>query len=241
MRRLHVAELGAGQVVLGEAEHRYLARVLRLRAGDRLVLFDGRGREADAVITRVGDADIALDVGDARALEGATLDLTLILPLLKGEKMELVMQKATELGVTRIVPAVAARSVVRLATDRAGGRISRWRRIAIEAARQCGRADLPAVADPVALESALREAPVDAFRVMFHESSTLPLRQVWPLTRAGAAVVAVGPEGGFTDDEVAAGRAAGFVIAGLGPRVLRAETAAITAVAIAAHILGDLG
>jgi 16S rRNA (uracil1498-N3)-methyltransferase len=148
-----------------------------------------------------------------------------------------VVQKATELGATRIVPFAAARSVVRLEAGRAEARAERWRRIAEEAARQCGRADIPEVVAPLPLAAALAEVPGDLAPFVFHpDGEALPPA----LERAGAAAI-VGPEGGLTDAELDECEAAGARRAALGPRVLRAETAAVVAVALLQALYGDMG
>lgn len=245
--RLHVASLDSPSVIVTGDDHGYLCRVLRLRVGDELVLFDGAGREAPARIVTIdpgpGAVELALTAPPGPAVVApAPLALTLILGLLKGEKMELVVQKATELGVARIVPVSCARSVVRLDAARAGGRADRWRKIAREAARQCGRADTPTLTPVTSFAEAVAAAPADAFRAIFYEDArAVSLRRALPAMRPPAAVLAVGPEGGFDADEVAQARAAGFVVVGFGPRVLRAETAAIAALAVLGFALGDLG
>lgn len=238
--------LAPGPLFLSGADFRYVARVLRLGAGDELVLFDGRGREARARVERVEvEAARVLLVVEAPAeatREPARLPITCVVGLLKGEKMDLVVQKATELGVGRIVPAQTARSVVRLDAARAATRLARWRKIAREAARQCGRADAPELDAIAPLEDVLAAAPPEAWRAIFHEGpEAVPLRGSLPPARPPAAVIAIGPEGGFEPGEIEAAQRAGFRVVGFGPRVLRAETAALAALAVIGFALGDLG
>jgi 16S rRNA (uracil1498-N3)-methyltransferase len=245
-RRLRVEpdRLVAGRLLLEGGDAHYLARVLRLVAGHELEQFDGTRRTAPA---RVLSADgsrgmVELDVGEPVTDDHATprLPLVLVASVLKGDRMDLVLQKATELGVTGIRPAIATRSVVRLG-ERRTSRHDRWHRIVIEAARQCGRSDVPALAQTVTFAEALTHLPPGGWRVLFHEGTTDgAFRDLCP-PAADNVVVAVGPEGGFTEDEVDAARAVGFQVASLGPRVLRAETAALVAVVLAARQLGDLG
>lgn len=243
--RLHHAPLAAGPLRLGGPAHRYLARVLRLPVGARITLFDGAGHEASATITTIDDEagalDVAVDAPAAAVLATPGLELTLLCALLKGDKLELVIQKATELGATRIVPILTSRAVVRLDGVRAGQRTIRWRSIAAEAARQSGRADVPEVTEPLALEDALASSSPAGPRLFVDEEA-----RDRPLARAldgdaPAVTVAIGPEGGWSDEERAAAARAGFTPVGLGPRTLRAETAAIAAVTVVAHRLGDLG
>lgn len=238
--------LKPGRLALGGADYRYLARVLRLREGDAVTLFDGAGREARSRVARVdaAAAAIELDVGEARpaARDPHRARVTLLIALLKGEKMDVAIQKATELGVARIVPVAAARSVVRLDGARGATRVVRWRRIAREAARQCERADAPEVAEPVAFADALGAGAADALRLVFHEGArAAPLRGALPAEPPPEIVLAVGPEGGFETREIALAREAGFVAVGLGPRVLRAETAVIAGLAVLGYAVGDLG
>ena len=244
MTRLWVPQLAAGRVAVSGADYRYLARVLRLGPGAPVTLFDGRGREARARVEVVdagrGELVLWAEAPEAQAAPAA-LDLTLLIALLKAEKMDLVVQKATELGAARIVPVRAARSVVRLDPARAAAKVTRWRTIAREAARQCGRSGVPAIAEPCDLAEALKVGPGDAWRAIFFEGARASsLRAALPDEPATAAVLAVGPEGGFEDAEIDLARAAGFAVIGLGPRTLRAETDALAALAAVGYALGDL-
>ena len=220
------------------ADHHYLARVLRLRAGDSVVLFDGAGAECDARLERVGERSSALRIEARRKAPAARGPaITLLMGLLKGDKMDLVVQKATELGAARLVPVVTSRSVAK--TD---ARRPRWLKIAREAARQSGRADLPELGPVTDLHEALAGAPKDALRLMFwEEARDRPLRGALPSAPPPAVVLAIGPEGGFSAEEVAVARTHGFVLVGLGARTLRAETAALAAVVLLSHALGELG
>src|SRR5262249_24407597 len=165
--------------------------------------------------------------------------LALLIGLLKGEKMDWVVQKATELGVARVVPVATTHGVVKLDAERAASRRERWTRIAEEAAKQCGRADLPEIAEVSAFAEAV--AAARGWKLLLHEAERgQPLRAALPASAPEVVTVAVGPEGGFAPDEVAAARAAGFAVSGLGPRVLRAETAAIAALAVLGFVVGDL-
>jgi 16S rRNA (uracil1498-N3)-methyltransferase len=232
-------------VVLGGEDHRYLVRVLRLRAGDEVVLFDGAGQEARARIERVGPRAAELRVLERTASAGTMgPEVTLLVGIPKGDKMELVVQKATELGVARIVPMRTARSIGPAEVARQAARRQRWIKIAREAARQCGRNDVPDVAATVELPAALAALPQDALRLLFWEDArSVGLRDRLSQhgSRPARIVVAVGPEGGFDADEVENARRAGFEVVGLGPRTLRAETAAMAALAIVGFALGDLG
>jgi 16S rRNA (uracil1498-N3)-methyltransferase len=237
-------------LVLAGEDHRYLTRVLRLGVGDRLVLFDGRSVEADGTIVRVGPRALEVQVDARRETEASDRpDFTLLMALVKGDKMDFVVQKATELGVTRVIPVTTVRSIPRgldaSGAVRALGKRARWVKIAREGARQCGRADVPEVEPVTPLETALQAAHKDAFKLMLWEGAREHrVRQVLPpldKEKVQRIVALVGPEGGFADDEVAAARAAGFAVAGLGPRILRTETAAVVVLTILGFAVGDLG
>jgi 16S rRNA (uracil1498-N3)-methyltransferase len=231
------------RVTLAGEEHRRVCRVLRLRAGDRITLFDGAGHECEAVLEAPGSRAVtAVVVGRRAAPPLVGPEVTLLVGLTKGERLELVVQKATELGVHRLVPVAAARAVPRLEAERAAGRRARWQTIAREAARQCGRADAPAIDEITPLAGALAGAPAGALKLLFwEEAAGVPLRDCLPATPPAQVVLAVGPEGGFAPEEVAAAEGAGFHVVGLGPRILRAETAAIVAVALVGYALAERG
>jgi 16S rRNA (uracil1498-N3)-methyltransferase len=172
------------------------------------------------------------------------LELTLAVALLKGEKFDLVVQKATELGVTRVVPVVTKLADIRLRDDSdAAKRVVRWQRIALEAAKQCGRAFVPEVASPVTFASLIQgDAGAPGLnRLLFSERAGLSLIEAAESLAANPSVTAlVGSEGGWTDEELDAARAAGWTIVTLGGRTLRAETAAIAVTTLLQHIAGDL-
>jgi 16S rRNA (uracil1498-N3)-methyltransferase len=233
--RAPIADLAAGEHRLGGPVAHYLARVLRLRAGSAFVAFDpARGVEADArVVHAEGDAiTVAID-----ALRPASApperELTFIQGFAKADKVDAVVRDATELGATRIVVATTARSVVKVDASRGEARAQRWTRIAEEAARQCGRSEAPRVGAPVSWDDALAMVDAEAARFCLYEGATDPLGP--PLFEALAAgrplAFGCGPEGGLDADEVERARAAGWVIASLGPLVLRTET-------VAAAVLG---
>lgn len=225
--------------VTGE-EHHHLARVLRARPGDAITLFDGAGGEVDARVVRVGRAETELAAGpggpDAlphASRAGAPLVLLTAVP--RGGRMDFLVQKCSELGVSRIVPIIAARSVARPEPGRRG----RWEKIAREAARQCGRADVPVVDAPATLAAALAAPDLPGRRLVLSPAPTgRSLRALLP--EPAATALLVGPEGGLAAGESEAAEAAGFVPVSLGPLILRVETAAIVAVALAAEASGAL-
>ena len=226
-------------VTLGSEEARHLRDVLRLKAGDEVYVFDGRGREFRcAVITTKRDsADLRIETEVEPAKLESQLQLNLCVALLKGEKFDLVVQKATELGVTRVTPLITLYADIHLrdGTD-AAKRVARWQRIALEAAKQSGRAFVPEIGLPVAFDVALA---VEGVGVMFSErdGETLGSLASKPLCKVTAFI---GSEGGWSDEEIEAARTQNFHIVTLGGRVLRAETAAITITALLQYLFGDL-
>lgn len=231
-------------VELGPDEARHLREVLRLRSGDEVFLFDGQGREFQGVVAeaRRNSAQIDIIAGVDPAKPESSLDLTLAVALLKGEKFDLVVQKTTELGVTRVIPVITTRADIRLrdASD-ADKRMARWQRIAVEAAKQSGRARVPEILAPQtfsSLVSTLSKSPA----LMFSERDGGSLQDALNRfeTTPVAIVALVGSEGGWTDEEIEEARQADCKIITLGGRVLRAETAAIVVTALLQSHFGDL-
>ena len=203
----------------GAAGH--LTRVLRLRPRAALTLFNGRGGEYAASIERESPFPLTLAQGVSR-----------------GERMDLVVQKATELGVVRLVPLLTERSIVRLDEEQSDRKSSHWRAIAIAACEQCGRNRLPEVALPMQLREFLHQPAGDGVRLLLSPSAT---RRVEDVPRpAGGATVLIGPEGGLADEEQQLAEGAGYTAVNLGPRVLRTETAAIAALTLLQRQFGDL-
>jgi 16S rRNA (uracil1498-N3)-methyltransferase len=238
----------AGGVLLSEEESRHLRDVLRLRAGDEAQVFDGEGREFLCVVREVGGRReaAALEVrGPAEPPSPESpLGLALAVALLKGEKFDLVVQKATELGAARVVPVETKRSDVRLRDERdASKRVERWRRLALEAAKQSGRARVPAVVEPAPFAAFVESASrANEVRVLFAEGGGAPLDSLQTKTgeRPSAISALVGPEGGWEEEEIERARAHGWHVVTLGGRTLRAETAAITVCALIQNLFGDL-
>jgi 16S rRNA (uracil1498-N3)-methyltransferase len=238
----------AGQLTLSEEESRHLRDVLRLRAGDEAQVFDGEGREFLCVVVEPGGRRDAARLEVRERVEPpspeSTLALTLAVALLKGEKFDLVVQKATELGAARVIPVETKRADVRLRDARdTAKRVERWRRLALEAAKQSGRARVPGVEDPVSLVQLVEAAPrTDEARVLFAEGGGAPLSSLLTTTaeRPSSITALVGPEGGWEHEEIELARTHGWQVVTLGGRILRAETAAITVCALLQHLYGDL-
>jgi 16S rRNA (uracil1498-N3)-methyltransferase len=226
----------------------HLVHVLRIRDTERIVLAGTDGREAEVELTHVGADGIRGDIGEPRERPRGPR-VTLLQALTKRERMELMVQKATELGVTEIVPVVTARVIVKLDDDRAGRRAQRWQRIAEEASKQSQRAEVPPVREPVSFTELVDLLPrFDAVLVPWEEEADSALGIGSALRAAGVApngdasvAVVIGPEGGLEDGEVSLLTSRGAVTVSLGDTILRTETAGIVAVALASYELGGLG
>jgi 16S rRNA (uracil1498-N3)-methyltransferase len=233
-------------VTLATDEARHLREVLRLKVGDEVYVFDGEGKEFHCRIEEshrdAAQLKIIAEVTPARP--ESQLALTLAVALLKGEKFDLVVQKATELGVTRVLPVVTKLADIRLRDESdATKRVARWRRIALEGAKQSGRAAIPAIAAPVSFASLIRDAINEPAvgHLMFSERDGQSLTQATPFLTASSGLTAlVGSEGGWADEELETARQAGWTIVTLGGRTLRAETAAIAVAVLLQHLAGDL-
>jgi len=241
LTRIHVdAALAPGaRVALPESAAAHLVRVLRLQPGDECVLFNGDGRDYDARIVAIGKRSIEADVGTARTVDNESpLRITLLQGIARGEKMDWILQKATELGVASVLPVGSERSEVKLDAARADKRLAHWRSVVVSACEQSGRARVPEVAGPQPLAAALTAlAPMP--RYLLDPLATEVVASLPATLRE--CVLAVGPEGGWSPRDRGQLLAAGFVGLRLGPRVLRTETAGIAAIAALQSRAGDLG
>lgn len=207
----------------------HISRVLRLRAGDRCIVFDGTGTECECELVQSSKDEIVLLVIERRAcITESRRSVTLYTSILKGDHFELVLQKATEVGVRSIVPIITDRTIVRGLT---APKRERYTHIIREATEQCGGCVIPALHNAMSFAEALSVAT--GSRILLYEGTRTSRAPDEYLPVGDTVSVVIGPEGGFTDDEVLSAKEAGFSIASLGPRILRAETAAIVACAIA--------
>ncbi len=229
---------GRVQLELSGTAASHVARVLRLRVGDALVLFDDGGGEYAAVVEAMPRDAVLVRVGDYLPVDRESpLHVTLAQGISRGERMDVVVQKATELGVRRIVPVLAERTVVRLNSAQAANRLRHWRAIAVAACEQCGRNRLPEITGPMTLQEFLVSAYPEGLRLVLSPAGGVTARE---LPASAAATLLIGPEGGLSDAEQAAALAAQFRGLVLGPRILRTETAALAALAVIQQQLGDL-
>jgi 16S rRNA (uracil1498-N3)-methyltransferase len=242
LTRLHVpGPLGAaGELELPATAAAHVGRVLRLRPGDPLVLFDGSGSDFRAEVASIVGGRVSVRVLEQTAgLVESPLAVTLVQAVARGERMDWTLQKATELGVRRIRPVVSARSVVRLDDRQGERRLRHWEAVVASACEQCGRSVLPVVEPPVPLARFLAAPAGDAARLLLDPrgSDSLAARAAG----VGEVELLIGPEGGLDAAETEAALAAGYAAVRLGPRVLRTETAGIAALAVLQALAGDLG
>lgn len=235
--------LAPGRLRLEGAEHHYLTRVRRARCGDAITILDGAGRAAPATIVAIDGSAVSLEVGEVwRAAAAPPLPIAVAFAPVKGDRTEWAIQKLVELGVSSLHPVVTERSVVALEGRRAAARIERYRAIAAEAARQSQNPMLPRIEELAALPDGLAALEGAELKLaLWEQARDTPLRAVLPDRAPADVAILVGPEGGLTPDEINEATAAGFLAVGLGPRILRAETAAVAAAAVVQHTLGDLG
>jgi 16S rRNA (uracil1498-N3)-methyltransferase len=239
-RRWIAEEFSGNQAALTGTHADHLVRVLRARVGQEFDVATGsvvrRGR-----IVAVGDGRVEFELGEevpSVSAPNVTLKITLLLAIFKFDRMEWAIEKCTELGVSRIVPAIARRTDAHLGTASAK-RVERWRRIALQAAEQSRRAGPPEIAVPIKLQDGMNLSPA-ALRIVLAETvRENSLREVLASQPGGEIILAIGPEGGWADDELQLFQASGWISASLGPSILRAETAAIAATAITISELGD--
>ena len=241
--RVHVElPLAAGiEIVLPENAANHLARVLRLDIGDTCVLFNGDGDDYPARLVELSKRVVRVELGHGIAIHNESpLRLVLLQGVARGEKMDLILQKATELGVAALQPLYSQRSEVKLDGARADKRLAHWRGVVVSACEQCGRARVPDVALPLPLGKTLASLRSGGLRLILDPDADATLPQI-TLEVSQPVYLAVGPEGGWSPQDLEQLGAAGFRGVRLGPRVLRTETAGIAAIAALQVLHGDLG
>jgi 16S rRNA (uracil1498-N3)-methyltransferase len=222
-------------------EIRHIRTVLRLGEGESVILFDGRGKEYQASIARISPLEISFSVapGAVSSPKESPLKIVLGAALLKSARFDWLLQKATELGVGEIIPFSSSHVVPRWGEGQGENRHARWEKIVAEAAKQSGRAVIPGVLPLRSFEGVLDGDWGEVAKIILWEKEKAGIFNE-AVARGSGVFVLVGPEGGFSDEEAGQAQAAGFQPVGLGPRILRAETAGIAAVAILQYILGDI-
>jgi 16S rRNA (uracil1498-N3)-methyltransferase len=243
MPRIFIPDIPAGEdrfSITGE-KAKYLDSVLRCRKGDELIIFDGKGNCLRTNILKVDRRQVIADILEKfTCYTESPVNLILVQSILKGEKMDIVIQKATELGIKEIIPVITERSQLR-ETRKA----TRWKKIAEEASRQSGRSIIPSIHEPAEFKKILNTyfPQNKSCGFIFYEEEGVKLSEAVSslVPRSSTLFIFVGPEGGFTKQEVSLAKEKGLFVISLGNRILRAETAAITAVSIIQYEFGDIG
>lgn len=227
-------------VALPDQAAAHVSRVLRLRVGDALTVFDGRGGEHSAQLESIAKREVTVRLGTHSPIERESpLAVTLIQGLARGEKMDYIIQKATELGVARIIPVATARSVVQLDDDRGNRKRQHWRAVAAAACEQCGRNRLPEITEPCSLEQVWQSSALPTLRLLLSPRAQTGIANAL-IPRPVELAVLIGPEGGLDPEEEVRAENAGFRSVTLGPRVLRTETAGLAVLAAVQSLAGDL-
>ncbi len=247
MRRFYIDPNAATKplVTIEGAQAHHIKNVLRLQPGDRLQLFDGTHNEYEAVISSIAADKVEIEI--QRKLKTSVSPGARIIvaqAFLKEKKMDDLVRKLTELGIAGWIPFFSQRSVARPAKDRLAGRVQRWKRIATEALKQSRRTDMLEISAALSFEDLLELSKPCDLKILFWENEDIPLTREVAARTANplqSIMLMLGPEGGFTGQEVETARQNGFVTAGLGPRVLRAETATLAASTLVQYLFGDMG
>lgn len=244
MHRCYLAQapFGSGMLEVEGDEARHALRVMRMRVGDVCEVFDGAGNAARAeLVATTGNSHMTLKVAELLPPMPPVAGITLALAIPKGSNMDLIVQKAVELGVSRIIPLVTERTIVRIKPSEAADKTDKWRRTVLEACKQCGVNKLPVVEEPQSYKIFLQRQDLPALRVQCAiVPHAQPIRTVLEKGRANGCsdcVLLIGPEGDFSPTEYAEGEAAGFIPTGLGPIILRVETAVFMAISAARYAL----
>jgi 16S rRNA (uracil1498-N3)-methyltransferase len=244
MPRLYIPDVSTvtNQISVTGEKAQYLTNVLRCKKGDELIVFDGSGECLKTRIVNAGRKEVTFEVLEKYLCEPeAHLDITLVQGLLKGGKMDLIIQKTTELGVKDIIPAITERCQVR-----GTRKLERWRKIAAEASRQSGRSVIPVIHEPQDLKSIynMNSSLEKLNGFIFYEEGGMSLSQAMQQDRIHneslPVQIYIGPEGGFTREEIALAKEQGLLVVSFGKRILRAETAAISAVTLIQFLFGDM-
>lgn len=245
---LPITQIKGKKISITGEKARYLSSVLRCKGRDELTIFDGKGNCFRTEIIKVNRREVITEVQDKYTCDTESpLNITLVQGILKGQKMDIVIQKATELGVKEIIPIITERS-----QPRQTRKVARWQKIAEEASRQCGRSIIPFIHEPVEFEKFFVEENLkkseEIVGLIFWEEDELSIKEAidkisfkFSQSLDLPVYILIGPEGGFSKEEISFAEREGFIVCSLGKRILRAETAAFSAVVLVQFLLGDLG
>lgn len=247
MKRFYTEQkLILGVITINAEEAYHMRTVVRFKCGDECLLVNGQGQTAEAVVIGMDKHAVRLEIKSVTEQEQTGLQLVVLQGYLKDRKLDDLIRPLSELGVSVLCPVFSKRSVPLPETGRMTARLERWRKLAVEAMKQCCRGDLMAVNEPLGFEDALRQYEQCEIKLFFWEEAVLGLHDTIQCAlsqsmQMASAAVFLGPEGGFTRDEAELAQAYGFKPVSLGSRILRAQTAALTAAALLQYTLGDLG
>ncbi|MEW6623575.1 MAG: 16S rRNA (uracil(1498)-N(3))-methyltransferase [Bacillota bacterium] len=237
-------EINEGSLVIKGDEAHHLIYVLRLKEGSIIALFDGKGSRSLARIENIARDSVQAHILETLPNNEPPIEVILYQALPKRDKLEFIIQKAVELGVSQIIPIVTKRTIVRMNDRKTENRVHRWDKISLEACKQAGRSRVPAIGEPMFFNKAVKK-PVSRFLLMpFEGEDQRGLKQVLAEARESKTTsigVFIGPEGGWDSEEVAVAKAAGVITVSLGPRILRTETASMAVLSMIMYELGDLG
>lgn len=232
------SQIKNGQATISGSDYRHIVKVLRLQIGNTITLFDESGMEHLGKIQEITTKEISIAIAESRNAETESkLNIHLLQGIPKGDKMDLIVEKVTELGVKTIIPIITERAQVRETK-----KIQRWQRIAVESSKQCGRVKPPEIHEAISFQEAVQFNNNSDLRIILYEKykdrlqDTLRKVTEFPVN----VVLFIGPEGGFSEDEVKTAQQKGFITSGLGPRILRTETAGIVAIAVLQFVYGDI-
>ena len=243
MHRFYIEEqmINNGQIYISGEEYHHLARVLRASAGDEIVVFDDTGMQYFCRINEIGSRSAVLDINDIKKKENDSgIDITLYQAVPKSDKMELVIQKSVELGVSKICPVRTKRVIADIDTAKAVKRIERWNRISKEASKQSQRTKLVQVTDILDFKDAVDEGIRSTYCIFPYEKEEKNRMIAQDIKANSSFSVFIGPEGGFDEDEVLYASQMGIVPVTLGKRILRTETAPLTVLSILLYIKGEI-
>lgn len=243
MRRFFIEreQIQENTTTLTGQDARHLKDVLRLNVGDQVLLIDGQGLEYHAAIQEMLPGHVALEILSSREQSNESpVHITVGQAFLKDKKMDVLLRQMTELGISRFLPFYAARSVPRPDQKRLKGRMERWEKIARESLKQCERTRLPEICEPLTFSGMLEAAHDSDAKIFFWERGT-ELLGSGDIKNPSRIFIVMGPEGGFTEEEVRTAKEKGFITASLGPRILKAETASLAGLTLIQYFFGDMG
>ena len=239
IQRFHVDQIdnSKSHLEIADEQSHYVTRVLRLQTGDRMILFDGSGSEWKAKIIDTKRNRLLLELEErATPDRESPINLTLIQSISRSQRMDLVMQKSTELGVTRIVPVFSTNTIVKMKEDKIEKKMNHWRNILISASEQSGRTKIPDLISPIQLETECLKRYKSDLSIFYDTTG----KDSYDANNPKDITAVIGPEGGFTEDEKQMAIDAGYMVMQSGPRLLRTETAPIMALSILQYLYGDL-